>query len=346
MSGGHNASRAPRVRKAPNRIPTTVSDNSNTFTRRMDILFGTDCRDTKGRFHHVRRGPYGMILFAKYLRTIKWATDGIPLTTAALKLSEVAKEMEVLCHHPCPPIGPSPSTASTSGSKRAAGEALSDDEDGPSMKRRNIHQTRNGTVIIEDEDEDEFPPPFPLLQDVCLVLSFVARSPSRASSVELVVPSKLRKNSSGKKSSLSLGDKKTKKKSHVTPPPSGSDPTAVGDDGLLLDIDIAEIAISETLDTTADLKKFFHPATPMVGKAGTIKLHWKCKICPPVDADVKERKQAEAAAKAAAYRGLNTLSLGKYNQALGKYNQLSLGCLYRARHPGKRSGDLRACRGM
>ncbi|KAJ7893841.1 hypothetical protein B0H14DRAFT_3427135 [Mycena olivaceomarginata] len=154
MSGGHNASRAPRVRKAPNRIPTTVSDSSaaalttyinritelcphlpasapegtlddspdtidgkiyrvvhhvfgddskapaDTFTRRMDVLFGTDCRDTEGRFHHVRRGPYGMILFAKYLRTIKWATDGIPLTTAALKLSEVAKEMEVLCHHP------------------------------------------------------------------------------------------------------------------------------------------------------------------------------------------------------------------------------------------------------
>jgi hypothetical protein len=62
----------------------------------MDVLFGNDCRDANGRFHHVRRGPYGMILFAKYLRTIKWATDGIPLTTAALKLSEVAKEMEVL----------------------------------------------------------------------------------------------------------------------------------------------------------------------------------------------------------------------------------------------------------
>jgi hypothetical protein len=70
------------------------------------------------------------------------------------------------------------------------------------------------------------------------------------------------------------------KKSHVTPLPSGSDPTAVGEDGLLLDIDITEIAVSETLDTTAKLKKFFHPATPMVGKAGTTKLHRKCKICP------------------------------------------------------------------
>jgi hypothetical protein len=74
----------------------------------------------------------------------------------------------------------------------------------------------------------------------------------------------------------------TKKKSHITPPPPGSDPTATGDDGLLLDIDVAEIAVSETLDTTADLKKFFHPATPMVGKAGSTKLHRKCKICPYV----------------------------------------------------------------
>ncbi|KAJ7318603.1 hypothetical protein DFH08DRAFT_398527 [Mycena albidolilacea] len=321
MSDGHNASRAPRVRKAPNRIPTTVSDSSaaaltayidritelcphlpasvpegtldsspdtidgkiyrvvhhvfgvdskapaDTFTRRMDVLFGTDCGDTEGRFHHVRRGPYGMILFAKYLRTIKWATDGIPLTTAALKLAEVAKEMEVLCHQPHPPIGPSPSAASTSGSKRAAGEASSEDKDGPSMKRRNIHQTCNGTVTVEDEDEDEFPSSIPPPAK--------SQIPSRASNIELVVPSKPRKNSSGNKSSLSLGDKKVvylqTKKSHVTPPPSGSDPTPVGDDDLLLDIDIAEIAVSETVDTTADLKKFFHPATRQLNFIGSAK---------------------------------------------------------------------------
>jgi hypothetical protein len=66
------------------------------------------------------------------------------------------------------------------------------------------------------------------------------------------------------------------------PAAPGSDPTATGDNGLLLDIDVAEITVSETLDTTADLKKFFHPATPMVGKAGSTKLHRKCKICPYV----------------------------------------------------------------
>jgi hypothetical protein len=71
-------------------------DPAPTFTRRMDVLFGRDCRDANGRLHYIRRGPHGMILFVQYLRTIKWTTDGIPFTTAALKLSEVTKEMEVI----------------------------------------------------------------------------------------------------------------------------------------------------------------------------------------------------------------------------------------------------------
>jgi hypothetical protein len=67
-----------------------------TFTRRMDVLFGRDCRDTNGRLHHIRRGPLGMALFVNYLRGIDWSTAAIPFVTASLKLLEIMKEMETL----------------------------------------------------------------------------------------------------------------------------------------------------------------------------------------------------------------------------------------------------------
>ncbi|KAJ7794391.1 hypothetical protein B0H14DRAFT_3557446 [Mycena olivaceomarginata] len=299
MSGGPIAPKAPRIRNAPNRIPTTVSDSSTAaltaYINRITELCphlppsvpeGTP-DDSPGTVdgkiyrvvHHTHSlvgwtyssvmivvtlkvasimsacGPYGMILFAKYLRTIKWATDGIPLTTAALKLSEVAKRdggtllhavitpVYQLAHHLPPPPHPVRSVQ--------PGKLCLTMRMALCSRDQNIYQTRNGTVTIEDEDEDEFPasiPPPPK--------SFVAQSPNRASSVQRAAPSKPRTNSSDQK------------KSHVTPPPPGSDPTATGDDGLLLDIDVAEITVSETLDTHRRSQEFFHPATPMVGSGG------------------------------------------------------------------------------
>ncbi|KAJ7431868.1 hypothetical protein FB451DRAFT_1197567 [Mycena latifolia] len=81
-----------------NRVNTSLDSNTpaSIFTCRMDILFARDCRDTNTHFLHVRRGRHGMLLVVQCLRSIKWATDGIPFTPASLKVLEIAKEMETL----------------------------------------------------------------------------------------------------------------------------------------------------------------------------------------------------------------------------------------------------------
>lgn len=70
-----------------------------------------------------------------------------------------------------------------------------------------------------------------------------------------------------------------KKSTTASSAASGSDPTAVGGDGLLLDIEVEEFTPTETFDLAADIKKFFHDAAPHIGKSGKSKPHRKCKSC-------------------------------------------------------------------
>lgn len=42
-----------------------------TFNKRLDALFGEDCRDSNGRLYHIRQGKNGMGLICAYLNQIK-----------------------------------------------------------------------------------------------------------------------------------------------------------------------------------------------------------------------------------------------------------------------------------
>ncbi|KAK6984713.1 hypothetical protein R3P38DRAFT_3231389 [Favolaschia claudopus] len=65
---------------------------SSTFIRRMDILFGHDCRDDDGHFQYISRGEHGMSLVVQYLRSIDWKSAGIPFTVAAVKTCWVCEQ--------------------------------------------------------------------------------------------------------------------------------------------------------------------------------------------------------------------------------------------------------------
>jgi hypothetical protein len=66
-----------------------------TFNRRFDVLFGEDCRDSSGRFPHIRKGKLGMELVASYLSEIDWA-HGFPLDIVEIKLQRLLTELRHL----------------------------------------------------------------------------------------------------------------------------------------------------------------------------------------------------------------------------------------------------------
>ncbi|KAJ7910076.1 hypothetical protein B0H13DRAFT_2329749 [Mycena leptocephala] len=73
------------------------NSTSSTFTRRMDILFGHDSRDDQGHFRQVLCGPHGMDLVVKYFHSIDRKSGEIPFTIAAVKMTAVVNDLELLC---------------------------------------------------------------------------------------------------------------------------------------------------------------------------------------------------------------------------------------------------------
>lgn len=74
------------------------NDTPTTFNRRMDILFGEDCRNSQGRLPNILRGAAGMPLVVKYLQKIEWSE--IEAELARPKLDRIIKELEFLsCGH-------------------------------------------------------------------------------------------------------------------------------------------------------------------------------------------------------------------------------------------------------
>lgn len=79
---------------------------------------------------------------------------------------------------------------------------------------------------------------------------------------------------------IRAADQRRAKKSSIPKNPR-SDPTALGDDGMLADIEVQPLRdVSDKKDLTADVKQFFGVPYLAKGKRGPeLKLHRKCKIC-------------------------------------------------------------------
>jgi hypothetical protein len=79
---------------------------------------------------------------------------------------------------------------------------------------------------------------------------------------------------------IRAADRRRAKKSSVQKNPR-SDPTALGNDGMLADIEVQPLRdTSDKKDPTADVKQFFGDPYLAKGKRGpTLKLHRKCKTC-------------------------------------------------------------------
>ncbi|KZP09799.1 hypothetical protein FIBSPDRAFT_938348 [Athelia psychrophila] len=80
----------------------------HTFVERIDALFAEDCRDDKGRLHHIRRGPHGMELVADYLEMLVPAElETMPADLMLSKLTRIRDELEFLVNN-LPQLGDSP----------------------------------------------------------------------------------------------------------------------------------------------------------------------------------------------------------------------------------------------
>ncbi|KAJ7908524.1 hypothetical protein B0H13DRAFT_1878557 [Mycena leptocephala] len=100
-------------RKSVHGMDTGALAKHSTFGRRMDVLFGATARNADGRMTQIRRGPSGIKLLLQYLRKINRQTDGILLTVATLKLTQLLEEIQCLCpSQDTDPSSAAPSTAS------------------------------------------------------------------------------------------------------------------------------------------------------------------------------------------------------------------------------------------
>ncbi|KAF7324268.1 putative AC transposase [Mycena sanguinolenta] len=239
---------------------------SSTFTRRMDILFGSDCRNELGHFRYVTRGKHGMGVVIQYLCSIDWKSTDISFTVAAVKLTAIVKDLEVLClegatgdvSNAASPI----SMSSLSTSKRM-NDAGSDSDEAPPKKRA----TRNGTASVEDVNE-VFQPHETIDVDDSSGENSASDSESHAS----------------KKPSTKSGSSKrvVKDASRRRATKKRSDPTALGADGMLADINvqpIPETSITTKLHPAADVNHFFSAPFTAIGVRGVDKLHRTCKLC-------------------------------------------------------------------
>ncbi|KAJ6449318.1 hypothetical protein C8R47DRAFT_1084749 [Mycena vitilis] len=145
----------------PIRLCATPAEGFTTGT--LQLLFGTHAglfaSRTRVRARLLARPWHLSVLLrtnplfhiVQYLRSINWETDGIPaLAPAAVKLHQLVEEME--CTIKTPPVNTPPPVLPT-GSKRSAGDALSDDES--FLPPTKIRTTRNGSVTLEESDDSE-----------------------------------------------------------------------------------------------------------------------------------------------------------------------------------------------
>ncbi|KAJ7624110.1 hypothetical protein DFH06DRAFT_1446385, partial [Mycena polygramma] len=228
----------------------------STFNRRMDLLFGEDLRDSSGRLQHVRRGKHGMALVVTYLKSIQWGDMLIDIAT--IKLERIIAELEFLC-------GPS-----STKSKRTLDDAFSDVEEVPPPKR--IRSTSKGTVTVEERDDDfEEEEEEPEDND----LGNESDNSRRAGPSEKPVPGP-----GGKSSHITKeADRRRAKRKASIPQPS-SDPTAVDEDGMLVDVVVSSINVpAPVINATADVLHFGGAPYMTTGKSGVAKLHRKCRLC-------------------------------------------------------------------
>ncbi|KAJ7658004.1 hypothetical protein B0H17DRAFT_1145720 [Mycena rosella] len=147
---------------------------AGTFNRPFDILFGEDCRGGDGRLKNIRRGALGMTCVVDYLESIHWASAGLPLDLAQIKLQRVVAELEHLC------ALSNVKRAARSGSSKtpteAPPEASDDEEETPrsewdramdvvwdcAVNRRrkgtddNAYKPRRTNRELSEEEEDDF----------------------------------------------------------------------------------------------------------------------------------------------------------------------------------------------
>ncbi|KAJ7659107.1 hypothetical protein DFH06DRAFT_1130673 [Mycena polygramma] len=267
----------------------------STFVRRMDLLFGSGARDANGRIK-LQRGSSGILLVVQYLRSINWKTDGIPaLAPATAKLNQLIEELERTIK---PPSANTPPPALPTGSKRSAGDALSDNESFfPPTKIRSILSltpllARNGSVTLEESDESEgedepSPTPSTSHRSQCIAAKqkpIVVDSGSESKSGSDSSPASPKLDPSGKKNSRATRATKNGDRIRGTKrlgKTSGSDPTALGADGMLADIEVQPLtpATESKSDPTADIKQFFGDPFTAPGRGNVPKLHRKCKTC-------------------------------------------------------------------
>ncbi|KAJ7834467.1 hypothetical protein B0H14DRAFT_3709394 [Mycena olivaceomarginata] len=230
-------------------------DTPTTFNRRMDILFGEDCRNDQGRLRNILRGAAGMPLVVKYLQKIEWSE--IEAELARPKLDRIIKELEFLSNEP------------TGKSKRKTPELSSDVEEVSPPKR--IRTTSQGSVTIEDIDEGDhnFSPdedeaekgkysyPYRTAQLNQYAASAVSRgddSDVSMSSDDETGPSQ-KNGPGGKKSHITKqADRRRKNK---RPAVTSSDPSAVDASGMLIDVDVQEIEAPKVIEgPTKDANHF------------------------------------------------------------------------------------------
>ncbi|KAG6863128.1 hypothetical protein C0993_012772 [Termitomyces sp. T159_Od127] len=244
-----------------------------TFNRRFDAMFGEDCRDSSGRLEHVRRGKLGLGLVCSYLAKLDWA-DGFPLDIVEIKLERLISELKHLNELSVEQTSQARPTRRTLPTakltdennlerpklpfQRKAVDAYHEQQAQDAASRSsNDHLVPEVTIVDEDLPESS--------QEPCNESDTVEPSASRHKhSIVLDSDDEIETRVPSKKPRVSLGN-----------------PTAVGDNGLLADIDVQTINDEKATreDKRRDIDQFFHqPITKEVG--GKEKKYCICKVCP------------------------------------------------------------------
>ncbi|KAJ6593318.1 hypothetical protein B0H19DRAFT_17359 [Mycena capillaripes] len=247
-------------------------DTASTFNRRMDVLFGEDLRDAAGRLKYVAAGKHGMSAVVKYLKTVPWAE--LQCTIVQPKLDRIIRELEFLCSN-------SP-TSSKPKSKRKSSKPTSDAEDSPQAKR--IRSTTDGSVTLDevpDKDDPDFQPEAgddPIsVHDSSGEESDTTQSKSLSQLEQKKLAKKHVQGPGGKKSRITKQADQRRRKCRSTSPR----PDVVGEDGMLVDINVQPIAQPDIrTNPSADVLHFSGKTFYKPSKDGSAdKLHRTCTIC-------------------------------------------------------------------
>ncbi|KAJ7890713.1 hypothetical protein B0H13DRAFT_1887475 [Mycena leptocephala] len=169
-------------RKSVHGMDTGALAKHSTFGRRMDVLFGATARNADGRMTQIRRGPSGIKLLLQYLRKINRQTDGILLTVATLKLTQLLEEIQCLWTpiHPAqlhqrlrhnlrrpnevrvkryliPTSSPPRRRLEKHVTVEDSNESEDDgEEDEPSPAARTSHKSKRDTIVVSSDSESDF----------------------------------------------------------------------------------------------------------------------------------------------------------------------------------------------